>query len=227
MDAQPSHLAPGAEVDRQRASVFTAAPGAVRHRARRGRQLREGEVVDPHRPLAAGRRRHHDLDRGDVMDLAAAERSPGEGDLPLAGGDLRPLPRVREVAAVQPPDVVAARIDQLQLEIVDWSVSPHRKGEFVVRRQVEVDLAPGDGVPRVMLEVEVEPHRGAGAPRVLADLERHPVGRRRGPGGDRIEVVNRPRLTAKRRNDEEGQQKSAEVSEASHSLTLPISSPCT
>ena len=74
---------------------------------RRDVALRQSEIVDPDRTLAAAACRDHDLDRRDVMRLAPAQRPPGEFEMPLLENDARPVVRENEIALVDPPDVVA------------------------------------------------------------------------------------------------------------------------
>src|SRR5205814_2869134 len=69
------------------------------------RQLFEFRIAEPHRAFAAAAGGDDDLDRIDVLDLAAAARSPRERDLPLLRLDRRPVARENEIAAIEPPDI--------------------------------------------------------------------------------------------------------------------------
>ena len=142
------------EIDRERsarrpspASLFHAvvtepsiasagsAPGA-RGRRRHGRRrqagggligkLAQGEPAHLHRPPpAATTGRHHELDGRRVPQDAILGRSPREVDLALLDPDLLPFARKLEVGPAEPPDVVAARVDELDLELVGRRVAPN------------------------------------------------------------------------------------------------------
>ena len=75
-----------------------------------------------------------------MLQFAAAEWSPRIRDLPLLRFERRPFARKNEVAAIEPPDVVAARIEQLQLEIFRRRVTANAEDELIVRRQVAIDF---------------------------------------------------------------------------------------
>src|SRR6185436_1609924 len=65
------------------------------------------------------------------------------------------LTRKFEVAAVHPPDVVAA--NQFEFERLDRCIAANLKRELIVRRrEVETDLAARDRVPAVSVKIEVE-----------------------------------------------------------------------
>ncbi len=161
----------------------------LRHPLRHGRQRGQLEIVEPHRPLAAGAGGDRELDRRDVVDLAPARRSPGERQMALLHRLGLPVVREADVAPVQPPDVGAGRVDQLELEVVHRRVGAQPVVEPVVRRQVEADVAMDDRVAATLHEREVDPQRLADRAGVARQLHRDAVGRHRLPAVDRVEAV--------------------------------------
>ena len=63
-----------------------------------------------------------------------------------------------KVGIVGPPDVVAGRVDQLELERVGWRVPLDRERELVIRRQRHAEGTMDYGVPAVSVEIEVHAH---------------------------------------------------------------------
>src|SRR2546423_14186995 len=96
-----------------------------------------------------------------MTDFPPTGGPPGESDLPFLEPHLLPARRKHEVALVRPPDVLAASIDQFELEIVGRSFAAHREAETIVRRQIEAHGAAGDRVAAPLHEMEIE---AAGAP---------------------------------------------------------------
>src|SRR5204862_749109 len=115
----------------------------------------ERELVEPHRALAAAARGDRELDRARAMQLTASLRPPRERDLTLLGRDRLPGVAEGEVAAVDPPHVGAARISELELEVLRTGLSPHAHGEAIVRGQRKIEVAVEHGVAAALLEVEV------------------------------------------------------------------------
>ena len=184
------------------------------------RQLGEFQVVDPDGPLAACAGGDGEFERRHLLHLAAAGRSPGELDLALLGPHLAPVARNLEALPIDPPDVLSAGIDQLELQIVDRRLAADAERDLPVRRQVEVQGPVGHGVARAAVEVEVELERTL----VLGQRETDAVRRGRRPVGDRGEIVERARLGPERRAEkEDGEERRAEP----HSLRLPMTIPST
>src|SRR5258708_7407978 len=177
MDAQTSDLAQHAEVDGELLGSFRGTPWASRHgtRARR-RERQQFQVVDPNGAPSASPRGDDDLDGGDVARLAATDGTPCERDLSLLRRDLAPLTGKFEITPVHPPDVLAARIDELELQVVHGSIGTHPERELVVRGQIQIDAPPGDCIAGVAMEIEIELHGAPAVTGALADRKRYAVG---------------------------------------------------
>ena len=80
----------------------------------------------------------------------------------------------REVALLVPPDVLAAAIDQLELEGVRRRVATHEEFESVVSRQRERERLAGDHITAAA-EVEVDAQAHAGVAGVACDLDARAV----------------------------------------------------
>ncbi len=165
----------------------------------RRRKLRERQLVHPHRALPSGPRRHRELDRGDFSELAPASRTPRELDVTLLDRHLSPVARKLEVAAVQPPDVLAALVDELELEVVHRRVGAKPERELPVLGHLERNRPPRGGPTGAALEVEVHSERPATEPGVGRERERDSVRRRRLPAGDVLEVVEDHRIAGRAR----------------------------
>ena len=166
-----------------------------------GRERRQREVGDPHRAAPSGARGDRDLDRRRPLELAAAGRPPGERDLTLPDPQRGPLVRERKVAPRRPPHVVAARVHELELEVLGRGLAADAEGELVVVGQLEVDGRP----TAVSLEVEVETHRRTARPGLARDRERHPFRWRGLPPRDVRKVVQHPRLRPATRSNGEAE----------------------
>jgi hypothetical protein len=171
-----------------------------RNRVRR-RQRPELQLVDPDGPRATAAGGDRQLESRHVLDLAPTLRPPGEADLALL--DNHPLPRGGEldVASHRPPDVLARRIDQLELEVIGRSLAPQQERELVVLRQIEGKLLAGYR-PAAALEPEVQAQGPTVEAPVGTDLEVHPVRRMGRPAG---------RLVARVHDDGSGGRRPAEV----------------
>jgi hypothetical protein len=170
--------------------------GGSSHRRRgdgiRGRERAECEFVDPHRPLPAAPGGDRELDGGDPADLSPTEWSPGELDLPLLDGEGLPPSGEHDVAAYMPPDVLTARVDELELEVIARRFAPDPEGEGVVLREFQVDGAAGHGIAPA-LETEIAAERASPGSLVGAEGEIHPVRGMRRPGLDGFEIVHHDR----------------------------------
>jgi hypothetical protein len=118
----------------------------------------DDEVIEPNTPLAAGARGERELDRGESPQLLVVGGPPRKGDLPFFAGDRFPILREGKVRIVGPPDVLAGRIDQLELERVGWRNSLDGERELVVGREDQVDRPMNHRVSAVAVEIEIEPN---------------------------------------------------------------------
>ena len=66
---------------------------------------------------------------------------PGKRELTLLDADLLPFMWESEFRLVEPPDVFAARIDQLELQGVHRCVAAYAETQFVVVRQIQYQRA--------------------------------------------------------------------------------------
>src|SRR5439155_14390792 len=113
----------------------------------------EREIIEPHRALPAAAGGDGDLDGRDVAQLAGM-RAPRERDLALLGRERLPPRWKREAPPVAPPHIVAARIDQLELEVVRQARALDREPEPVVGGKIDLDFAAGHGIPAAAAEIE-------------------------------------------------------------------------
>ena len=181
----------------------------------------EGECVEPDRRGAARPGGDRDLDGGDVPDVPAPLRAPGERNVAARNHDALPRGPGGEVAPDRPPDVRARRVDELELEGVGGCGTPDPEGELVILGKREVDGAPGHCVPRPPVEIEVEPQRRAGTAGAAADLQRHAFARHRGPERGAIEIVDDALL----RPEGNGPHREQAGAQPAHPLTLPAITP--
>src|SRR6185312_10481709 len=105
--------------------------------------------------------------------------------------DLLPLVREDEFGTIDPPHVLAARVDQLELQCVHWRIAAYPERQFVVRRQVEWQLAPRRGVADHVAKIEIQAQCAAEFSIDGLDGCRRVVGVIGGPGGEGFEVVER------------------------------------
>src|SRR5207253_3480068 len=92
------------------------------------------------------------------LQLLVAGRSPRKRDLPLLARDRRPVFRKMKVGIVGPPDIVAGRVDQLELERVGWCVALDRERKLVIRWHRHAERAMDDGVTAMSVEIEIHAH---------------------------------------------------------------------
>ena len=59
-----------------------------------------------------------------------------------------------EVAAIEPPDVLAA--NEFEFEILGRRIAAHSKCEFEIRRKIEIDLSACDRIPAVSTKIEID-----------------------------------------------------------------------
>ncbi len=157
--------------------------------------------------------------------------------MPLLDDDARPLPRVLELPAVDPPHVLARRVHQLELEVVDRRVRAQPEHELVVLRQLERQLPARDRVTGAAAEVEVQAQCAARPARVRRDPQLHAIRRVRGPAAGRLEVVQElPRhglrcrrgaapRNARGRADQHGERHGTPRCAQLHSFMLPSMMP--
>src|SRR5262245_32759375 len=123
------------------------------------RQLANAELVETHRTSATTAScLDHELKRRAVLERAIGRRSPGELDLSPLDLDRLPLVWEFKVTAVDPPHVLAARIDELEFKVVHRRLTADVKGELVIGRQVDRQRTADTGIAGDPFEVEVEAH---------------------------------------------------------------------
>src|SRR5438093_1004948 len=88
-----------------------------------------------------------------------------------------------------PPDVVAAWVDQLELELVGWRHPMDVEGEGISFRQWEREALARDDEASAAFEIEVEPQGAAAGPSVRGNVELRLSRSHRGPAGEVGEVV--------------------------------------
>ncbi len=130
-----------------------------------------------------------ELDGRDVVQRPILRRSPREFDVALLDRDQFPLVRKREVGTAIPPDVVAACVDQLDLQIVDRRVRTQPERDRIVVRQVDRQGAPRERVTCRAAQVEVEPQCGPLRIDDVMHARRHAVGCTGLPRGNVVEAV--------------------------------------
>src|SRR5262249_23973878 len=157
-------------------------PGRARARQRHQRQL-----VEPRRALATGTGRDRELDGGDVVQLPATLRAPGERDLALAHALGGPFARILVVHPVAPPHVLAGVVDELQFQVLRRRLATELEFESVILGQVQVELPVQHGIATAAVEVEVHPQGVAMGSRLGSELHRRAAGGDRGPGARRLE----------------------------------------
>src|SRR5439155_10565285 len=122
----------------------------------------QGEPADKYRSAAAAAPGvDHELDRRRMPQRAVAGRAPSELDLALLDFYKPPLARELVVGSVEPPHIVAGRIDELDLQLVHGRLGAQVERDLVVRRQIERQGSPRGGLPRGAAEIEVQPQRSS------------------------------------------------------------------
>ncbi len=203
VEREAAELAPPSQIEEQLLPLTPAgigAPGARRRkrRIRRG-ELLEGQRRDPHRPGAAGRRGHGDLDETEIAQLAAVRGPPGERDLPLAIPERRPFPRELEVAPDRPPDVLPRAVQELELERLHGRIGAEREGDRPVLGERPRERLARRRPSRVAPEVEVQPQRAARGPRVGTQVQTDALRRRGDPAANPVERVEHHGVSPRRR----------------------------
>ena len=82
--------------------------------------------------------------------------SPGERHLALLDLDLLPLAWEHKITVVDPPDVLAAGIDELEFQIVCRRIATHVKRELVVGRKVDSQGTTYAGIAGDARDIEIE-----------------------------------------------------------------------
>src|SRR6185295_9289686 len=131
--------------------------------------------------------------------LAAAGGTPGELDLALLVAHLPPLVRELEILAIDPPDVLAAGIDQFEFQVVHRRLAADAEGDLPVGGQLDGEGLARHGIAGAAVEIEVE----AEGAFVRGEIERDAVRGSGGPAGGGGEVVERAGLGEQRRGCEE------------------------
>src|SRR5882724_7848019 len=197
VDQEPLRLVGGLTAPARLHTTVDGAPGLVPwQRARRldgGRRanamILEAQVGDPDRALPSRRRGNRELDRADLAHGATSRRSPREIDLAAPDPEGPPLRGEAEAVLLVPPDVVAARVDQLELELVGGRHPMDVEGEGISFRQWEREALARDDEATAAFEIEVEPQGAASGPAIPGNVELRLSRRHRGPAGEVGEVV--------------------------------------
>ncbi len=208
---------------------------------RDGGKLVQLEIAHVERAAAALASAGDDeLDGRDLAQRPILRGSPCKLDVALLDRDQLPFMRKRDVGTAVPPDVVAACVDQLDLQIVDRRIRAQPERDCIVVRQVDRQRAPREGVTRRTTQVEVEPQCGAFRVDDVLHARRHAVGCAGLPRGDVIEAVEaahgRLRRCAVERRDQQNGEHRAGASAADegsgdarkngrHPLTPPVIRP--
>ncbi len=156
------------------------------------RQRLQGELVEAHRALAPHLAVDGELHRGAAPQDPVLARPPGLFDVALAVAHPGPVLREAVTAAVDPPHVVAAGVDQLELQVVGRRIAAQAETHLVVVRPGDIQPAADAGIAGHLVEVVVQAQRAAAVaghrPQRAADL-------RRGdqlPGADVVELRQHP-----------------------------------
>src|SRR6478735_12080569 len=107
-----------------------------------------GERVEAELAMPPVLRIHGQLERFAVPQHAIRCGSPRENDLALAIADITPFACCLEPRAVDPPDAVAARIAELELQGIAWCLAAHAKCELIVPGKVDRESASHCGIAR-------------------------------------------------------------------------------
>src|SRR5438045_6631203 len=94
-----------------------------------------------------------------MLQRPVLRRTPREIDLPFLDRYALPFARKFEVGAIEPPDVFAVLIGELDLKVVDRRIGAQIKADFVIRRQVERQRTRSERVAGGSREIEVEAQR--------------------------------------------------------------------
>src|SRR4051794_40917224 len=101
-------------------------------------------------------RRDHKLESRYMAESPVLCGAPRELDVPLLDANELPAGRELKIATVKPPDVLAACVDELDLQIVDRRFGPHPHRELEVLRQIERQRASCERITGGSREIEVE-----------------------------------------------------------------------
>src|SRR2546428_195256 len=123
------------------------------------------------RDVPPGRGGNRDRDRADRADGAAPGGPHGEIDLAARDRERPPFGGEAEAVLVVPPHVVAARVDQLELELVGGRHPVDVEGEGISFRQWEREALARDDEATAAFEIEVEPQGAASGPSIRGNIE--------------------------------------------------------
>ncbi|MNV16690.1 hypothetical protein D3C71_1074590 [compost metagenome] len=231
-----------ADPDRVRLAIGNAALqggggiGDHRRGQRRGihrRQPLQGEAVETDRALATDLAVDRELHRRAAAERCFLARAPGLVD--LAGAVLHRAPRLGEGVAgpVDPPHVVAAGIDQLELQVVGRRIAAQLQAELVIGRVLDAQLAADADIAGDVVEIVVQAQR---APTTTADHAAQRtadlVGDHQLPGRHVVEAVQHLRCRQRGRRGGRGRHRPQQPKTQTHRddgmfhpLTLPSSRP--
>ncbi len=123
------------------------------------------EIADPQRAGATVARDDGELDRSEMLRHVAACGTPGE--LECAAVDSKALPARRrlQVLVNVPPDVLPARVDELDLDVVAATHAAQPESNRVVLGHLMPHRTAGDDESRSSFEIEIQPQRRSSAGR--------------------------------------------------------------
>src|SRR5262245_5182245 len=117
----------------------------------------QAELVKTHRAAATTAPGFNDqFERRTVCEGPIQRWSPGERNLTFLDLDLLPLAWERKVTVAGPPDVLTARVDELEFQIVHRRLATYVKRELVVGRKVDRQRPMYAGIAGVAGKVEIE-----------------------------------------------------------------------
>jgi len=168
--------------------------------------------------------------RGALRERVILARSPGKRDVVLGDPPRRPCFRHREIGPRMPPHVVAAGIDQLELQRVGRTGAAHAQVERIVRRECDRQCAAHRCVTGGAVQVVVEAQRLAVIAVDAAQARGDVVGRRDVPCRGIAEVHERgsTRIVpgmCRAGDDDQQHCDDWRLSHRFHPFTLPSSSP--
>ena len=156
----------------------------------------DAEVVEEDLALPPGAGGHHEHERLDVPDFAAARRAPSEGHLAPADVLRGPLRWISDIQFPGQPGVLL-RVDQLKLEVINRGIRPQIKGELVVLGQIDREILPRADVAVRPAQIELHDHGFAGFPLGGGQVHRGALRMNGLPSGQGLKVVEQAGLLPK------------------------------
>src|SRR6266498_1087451 len=123
------------------------------------RQLAKADLIETYRAAATTPGLEHELERRAVFESAIVCGSPGELDLSFLDLDPLPLTWDCKITVVDPPDILAACIDELEFQVVRRCVAAYVERELVIGWKVDRQGTTRDSIARDARKVEIEAQR--------------------------------------------------------------------